>query len=131
MVECGVAIGDEIRKPLIPFLRGEIGDFGAVDLGDVRAEIMEDAREWVLVDLLSLMLIFDGLCLSCFSDDVCGCTCRGPVDTPPGTLGGGILFTSTPAAFASSCSMTWAYKSSRFRFIISLSASTTLLSILG
>ena len=71
MVECGVAIGDEIRKPRIPFLRGDLGDLGT-DLGEVRAEIMEDAREWVLVDLSSLVLISEGLCFASFLDD--GCT---------------------------------------------------------
>lgn len=104
MVECGVAIGDEIRKPLIPFLRGDTGDLGA-DLGDVRAEIIDDALEEVLFDLLSLVLISEGLCFPSFLDDGWTC-CVAVADTPPGTLGGGILLTSTPAAFASSCSMT-------------------------
>jgi hypothetical protein len=97
-------------------------------------EIMEEMREWPLFeDLVSSMLRFAGRDFSTFFGGG-EWRCGGDVGTGPvlcSCAGRGISFGLIPCAFASSCSITWAYMSSKSRFNISRSASTIRVSTYG
>lgn len=141
--ESGVGTGEDIDNPLRPFF-----------LGDRKEEISEDVRDWVLsvrdksrsilagraerVDcdlsvLESSMSTCSGLDFAILNFERALLRCEasaaggGPVGLSDAIIRGGIgaAFKIIPLAFASSCSITWAYKSSRLRARRSRSASTT------
>lgn len=120
VAETGVGMGEEMRIPRMPFR-----------LGDLREEINEEVRECDFVFPSSRVRVA-GRAFSTFfgGESVRG----GPIGTGPifcSCGGRGISFKITPLAFASSCSITWAYMSSKSRCNISRSASTILVSTYG
>lgn len=118
-------IGDEICIPRRVFLRP----------GDLREEMMEEVRECGFGDLGSSIVKVDGRRMDRESF-FCGLPClwgeaSGTGPAPASGDGGGSSFTFAPLAFASSCSITWAYISSRLRPIMWRSASTIRWSTYG
>lgn len=87
--------------------------------GDMSADMMEDVRD--RSDFVSSTLIFEGRAFSVFF--------WGEAAFNIG--GGAISLTSIPAALAASCSITWAYISSKSLCAMSRSVSTILASTYG
>jgi hypothetical protein len=102
---------------------GSLGDWRGLEicisflkedfLGEIIDEIIDDAREVLLGLPSSETMMFAGRCFSIFfgGDDIRGSEFRGGELRSCGR--GGRFSTDTPFALASSCSMTWAYISSK------------------